>query len=81
MTQSTDDLIRDLRLNVDAANERIRDLERENATLRATPPIITAMFETRSGSLIGSTLAKILRVDCQDDGSYTVVINHWPRST
>lgn len=44
-------------------------------------PIVHAVFETvdsRSMGAIGTTEAPIKRVEVNDDGSFTVVINHWP---
>ena len=43
-------------------------------------PVITAQFETVSNGLTGSTDAPIKRIEHQDDGTYTVVIDHWPSS-
>ena len=53
------------------------------ATLSQQPqaeglPEITAVFETKDGRIMGSTAAPIKRIDLQDDGTITVVINHWP---
>lgn len=39
---------------------------------------INAIFEVVSDGIIGTTLAKVKRVEQQDDGSLTVVIDHWP---
>lgn len=42
-------------------------------------PVITAMFEviTETG-ITGITNAPVKRVEVQDDGSYTVIIDYWP---
>lgn len=39
---------------------------------------INAIFETSDGKLTGHTNAPIKRIEQQDDGSFTVVIDHWP---
>jgi hypothetical protein len=41
-------------------------------------PVIHAEFETSGGGLTGKQAAKVKRVEHQDDGSLTVVIDHWP---
>lgn len=41
-------------------------------------PTIHAVFECSENSIIGSTDAPIKRVMAEDDGSFTVVIDHWP---
>lgn len=42
-------------------------------------PKIHVDFEVVSGSLTGTAAAKVKRIEPQDDGSYTVVIDHWPQ--
>jgi hypothetical protein len=42
-------------------------------------PKINAKFETSSAHCIGTTEAPIKRVERQDDGSVTVVIDYWPK--
>lgn len=42
---------------------------------------VTAQFETVTDEITGSTEAKVKRVERQDDGSYTVVIDHWPQAS
>lgn len=44
----------------------------------ASVPKINAEFETVSNGWVGSTEAKIKRVEVQDDGVLTIVIDHWP---
>lgn len=39
---------------------------------------VTARFETKSGDITGSTDAPVKRVEVNDDGSITVVIDAWP---
>lgn len=58
-----------------------RELERMADTLLAEQdehPRINARFETCSGGVLGSTNANIKRIDTQDDGSFMVVLDHWP---
>lgn len=43
-----------------------------------TPPSINAQFEVVEGGITGSTDAPVKRVELQDDGSYTVIIDYWP---
>lgn len=43
------------------------------------PPEVNAIFETCDGGAIGTTSAKVKRVEWQDDGSIMVVIDHWPQ--
>ena len=45
-----------------------------------TMPDINAMFEVVSDNITGTTLAPVKRVEKQDDGSFTVVIDHWPEN-
>jgi|GEM_PF-4579220 len=47
----------------------------------APQPLIRAMFETVDETIpvTGTTEATIKRVEQNDDGSYTVVIDHWPQ--
>ena len=42
-------------------------------------PEIAAQFETDNGYCVGRTDAPVKRVEHQDDGSLTVIINHWPQ--
>lgn len=39
---------------------------------------INARFEVTSGDITGMTDADVKRVEFEDDGSLTVVIDHWP---
>ena len=45
---------------------------------KTTLPTINAIFETETKELIGTTDARIKRIDSNEDGSITVVIDHWP---
>ena len=42
-------------------------------------PQINAVFETTDGLATGTTEAPIKRIEQQDDGSFTAIIDHWPR--
>jgi hypothetical protein len=42
-------------------------------------PAINAVFETVDGGITGLKGATVKRVEKQDDGSVTVVIDHWPQ--
>ena len=44
----------------------------------AEPVKVNAIFETEIGEIVGTTDAKVKRVEWQDDGSLTVVIDYWP---
>lgn len=39
---------------------------------------VTAAFETVDDNVTGTTSADVKRVEQQDDGSITVIIDHWP---
>lgn len=41
-------------------------------------PKINAVFEIVEDGLIGITTAPVKRIERQDDGSFTVIIDHWP---
>lgn len=43
------------------------------------PARVNAIFETQAGEVVGTTEARVKRVERQDDGSLTVVIDHWPQ--
>lgn len=43
-------------------------------------PTINVKFETDDGKVRGSTDAQVKRVEAEDDGSFTVVVNHWPEA-
>ena len=45
----------------------------------AAPVKVNAIFETQDDEVIGTTDAKVKRVEWQDDGSLTVVIDYWPQ--
>lgn len=44
----------------------------------AQEPVINAEFECESNGIVGTTSATVKRIVYQDDGSITVVIDHWP---
>lgn len=61
------------------AADEIRDLKRVIAGLDPFPaPVIQIKCETRDGVLVGTTSLPVVRVDIEDDGSYTVVTDYWP---
>ena len=62
------------------ARHRIAALAALEASGRVVvrPEDITAMFETSDGLITGTTDAQVKRVERQDDGTITVVIDHWP---
>lgn len=43
-------------------------------------PKINVVFRAEVDGLIGTMTADIIRTNQEDDGSYTVYINHWPAS-
>lgn len=48
------------------------------------PPRVNIKCETKSGetkydSVIGSTSLNVIRVEQEDDGSYTAVTDYWPK--
>src|SRR5690606_5098615 len=45
----------------------------------SAPVKVNAIFETQDGEVIGTTDAKVKRVEWQDDGSITVVVDYWPQ--
>lgn len=50
--------------------------------IESAEPVIRAAFETvdpRPFGATGTTAAKVKRVESNDDGSFTVVIDHWPQ--
>ena len=42
-------------------------------------PRINVKCETVDNGIAGSTFLKVIRVEQEDDGSLTVVIDHWPQ--
>lgn len=64
--------------------EGIEDgVKRIEGLLAAAPsaqavPAVNAVFETSTHEVAGTTAASVKRVERQDDGSLTVVIDHWP---
>ena len=54
--------------------------ENEDCDSQSAEPVkVNAIFETEDGPFIGKTDAKVKRVEVQDDGVLTVVIDHWPQ--
>lgn len=45
---------------------------------RLQTPKINIRCETKSDWLIGTTTLNVIRVEREDDGSFTAVTNHWP---
>lgn len=45
----------------------------------AAEPVVQAVFETAADGIIGRTSVNVKRVEREDDGSLTVVIDYWPR--
>lgn len=50
-------------------------------TAREAVPVIHAMFETHHPTIpaTGTTSVPVKRVECHDDGSFTAVIDYWPK--
>lgn len=42
-------------------------------------PLINIKLETRTGDAIGSTSLPVIRVEHEDDGSFTAVSDYWPQ--
>jgi hypothetical protein len=42
-------------------------------------PVLHAKFETTDGVVTGTTAAPMKRIEANEDGSFTVVIDHWPQ--
>lgn len=66
---------------VDVANLAMMLHQNGQGITPAEPVKVNAIFETQDGEVIGKTDAKVKRVECQDDGSLTVVIDYWPQPT
>jgi hypothetical protein len=62
--------------NMTAGLERPKPQEIDAAALRNIQ--VNARFEVSSGLITGTTHADVKRVEFEDDGSLTVVIDHWP---
>lgn len=61
--------------------QKVLDDNRWDLYMKGGEPVkVNAIFETQDGEVIGTTNAKVKRVEWQDDGSLTVVIDHWPQS-
>ena len=60
-------------------HERSEQLEESlEGYQKAELPVIHATFEISDNNVTGSTNASVKRVEANDDGSFTVVIDHWP---
>lgn len=44
-------------------------------------PVINIKCETQNNGITGTTSLNVLRVEAEDDGSYTVVTDHWSRDS
>lgn len=65
-----------------SATEHYIDALAARAPQAAAQPKINAVFETVDPRPLGATgtrTARVKRVEQQDDGSFTVVIDHWPK--
>lgn len=60
----------------DWLRERLEALFRELESAR--PPAVRAVFEVESGGAVGTREAPVKRVETEDDGSTTVVVDAWP---
>lgn len=60
--------------------DEVASLLRETAAaLRAAPvPRVNIECETSDGYIIGTTSLPVIRVELEDDGSYTAVTDYWP---
>lgn len=56
------------------AQDTLQRFENETPVL----PVVNAQFEVVYGGITGITEAPVKRVEVEDDGSLTVVIDHWP---
>lgn len=45
------------------------------------PPRINIRCETSDGVVTGSTSLNVLRIEAEDDGSWTAITDHWPAQT
>ena len=45
---------------------------------RNTAPTLNIMCETTSNGIVGTTYLPVIRVEAQDDGSFTAVTDYWP---
>lgn len=53
----------------------------DGAWHRQSAPKINILCETKSSGITGSTYLNVVRVDPEDDGSWTAVTDHWPQPT
>lgn len=65
------------------ANQAEARIGRAEAILRImngaqAKPRLNIMLETRDGCITGTTNLNVLRVDAEDDGSFTAVSDYWP---
>lgn len=64
---------------IDDLKQAMKNFKKPDITEPSTDePKFNALFEVESKGIVGTTEAKIKRVNHEDDGSYTVVIDHWP---
>lgn len=66
-----------------AANARLTEeleyLRRRNQRLEERTPKVNIRCETVCGDVTGTTTLDVVRVEREDDGSFTAVTDHWPR--
>ena len=60
--------------------EREDKLKAENDALRTSAPKLNIKCECKDGSIpvIGTTMLDVIRVEQEDDGSYTAITDYWP---
>lgn len=66
------------------ANERLEAINAALARVESATPVVPRIritCETRSEGVIGSTDLNVLRVEAEDDGSFTVFTDHWPNES
>jgi len=79
-----DDLIYRRFYDIEDERQCRQDEEQDGGVCRAltsakpTPLIIHAEFRWENNGIVGTTAARIQAIQHQDDGSITVVIDHWP---
>ena len=64
----------------DAAIQHLCDLFSASPQPEAGEPVIRILCETTSDGVIGTTSLNVVRVEREDDGSFTAVTDHWPVS-
>lgn len=63
-------------------NEEMRmlqEVEIVKAALSAVP-VLNIKCEAITKGIIGATNLKVIRVDAEDDGSFTAVTDYWPKN-